>query len=122
MSVTRSYLFRVGLFAVLLLSAALAAGPVPGVKAAALYTKYVTAQTTVSAGQVGSATATCPEGSVVVGGGFASSSNVLFYTHLKVSNGWRGYAKNNAGVSWRITVYAVCLFDAPGTSSTQVLN
>jgi hypothetical protein len=122
MSVTRSYPFRVGLFVVLLLGAALAAGPVPDVKAAAPYTKYVTAQTTVAPGQVGFATATCPEGSVVVGGGFASSSSVLFYTHLKIGNGWRGYAKNNTSVSWRITVYAVCLFDAPGASSTQVLN
>ncbi|MFN2270003.1 MAG: hypothetical protein ACK2US_04140 [Anaerolineae bacterium] len=113
---------RMGLVAVFLLGAVLIASPVSTVKAAAPYTKYVTAQAIVAAGQIGSATATCPEGSVVVGGGFASSSSVLFYTHFKAGNGWRGYAKNNAGISWRITVYAACLFDAPGASSTQVVN
>ena len=47
---------------------------------------------------------------------------VRFTPWRRWPNGWRGYAKNNAGVSWKITVYAVCLFDAPGASSTQVLN
>lgn len=130
MSTTGRNLLRVGLAATLLL-AMLASRPTPEVKAAAgeapvlspsPYTKYVYAQTTVAAGQIGHATANCPEGSVVVGGGFASSSSVLFYTHLKVGNGWRGYAKNNASSNWKITVYAVCLFDAPGASSTQVVN
>ena len=122
MSTMRGHSFRMGLVAVLLLGAALFASPVSTVRAAAPYTKYVAAYATVAAGQIGSATATCPEGSVVVGGGFASSSSVLFYTHLKAGNGWRGYAKNNAGISWRIVVFAVCLFDAPGASSTQVMN
>jgi hypothetical protein len=122
MSAIKGYLFRVGLLAVLLLGATLAAGPVPDVRAAAPYTRYVTAQTAVAAKQVGSATATCPEGSVVVGGGFASNPDVLVYTHLKASNGWRGYAKNNAGSNRRLSVYAACLFDAPGASSTQAVN
>jgi hypothetical protein len=120
MSAITSYLFRVGLCAMFLLGAALVTGPVPDAKAAAPYTRYVTTQTDVVAGKIGFAAALCPEGSVVVGGGFASSSHVLVYAHYKVNNGWLGYAKNNSSVNRRLTVYAVCLFDAPGASSTQV--
>ncbi|MFH2102351.1 MAG: NBR1-Ig-like domain-containing protein [Chloroflexota bacterium] len=86
-------------------------------------TEQILDQVTINAGAVGSSTATCPSGSVVVSGGYAVSANMLVYTQSMNGNGWRVYAKNNAGSSQLLNVYAICLRNTPGTVSqvhTQV--
>jgi hypothetical protein len=82
-------------------------------------------QISIPAGEIGYTTATCPENSVVVSGGFAASYDVLVYTHSMDGNGWRAYARNNAGASKLLNVYAQCLKNTNGAttqyfSSTQV--
>jgi hypothetical protein len=84
------------------------------------YTDQVYEQISISAGGTGSATAACPSGSVVVGGGYASSVDMLVYNHSMSGNGWRAYAKNNAGSNKLLNAYAVCLFNAPGATTEQV--
>jgi hypothetical protein len=84
-------------------------------------TSQVYTQVTVAAGGVGPATATCPAGSVVVGGGFAAGSNMVVYTHSKEGNGWRAYAKNYSGSGQLLNAYAICLSNTSG-SSQQVLK
>jgi hypothetical protein len=72
-------------------------------------------QFSVSAGNTGNTTATCPSGSVVVSGGYAASPDVLVYTQSLNGNGWQVYAKNNAGSSKTVSVYARCLKNTAGT-------
>jgi hypothetical protein len=84
------------------------------------YTELVVEQISINSGAVGKTTATCPSGSVVVSGGYAAGSDVLVYTHSKNGNGWRAYAKNNSGSSKLLNVYATCLHNASGASTTQV--
>jgi len=85
------------------------------------YTEHVYTQVTVPANDVGYTTATCPEGSVVVSGGFAhgSAPDMFVYSHRMLGNGWRAYAKNDTGSSQLLNVYAVCLRNTAGTV-TQV--
>jgi len=83
------------------------------------FTEYVYQQADVSAGATGAAFATCPNNSIVVGGGYAADPDVAFYTQDKYENGWRGNARNNSGSSKQITVYAVCLYNVSGVSVTQ---
>jgi hypothetical protein len=88
--------------------------------AAAPYTELVSEQTVLAPGASGALIATCPSGSVVVGGGYASNYVVLFYTQYKSGNGWRGDAKSNSIYDQPITVYAACLHNVPGATVTQV--
>jgi hypothetical protein len=74
-------------------------------------------QFSVSSGNIGNTTATCPSGSVVVSGGYAASSDVLVYTQAINGNGWQVYTKNNAGSSKTVSVYARCLKNTAGTIS-----
>ncbi|MBM3151581.1 MAG: hypothetical protein FJZ96_05150 [Chloroflexi bacterium] len=88
-------------------------------------TEQVYTQVSIAAGVVGSATAVCPSGSVIVGGGFAAGNNMVIYTHSRSSdgNGWTAYAKNFAGASGLLNSYAICLWNVSGTTSqvfTQV--
>ncbi len=83
------------------------------------FTEYVYQQVDVGAGATGMAIATCPNNSIVVGGGYAAHPDVAFYTQDKYENGWRGNARNNSGSSKQITVYAVCLHNVSSASVTQ---
>lgn len=84
------------------------------------YTEYVTNETEVNPGVSGAVIATCPDDSIVVGGGYAAESEITFYTQYKYENGWRGDAQNNSAAKQQITVFAVCLHNLPGLSVTQV--
>jgi len=86
------------------------------------YTDLVYEQVSIASGDTGSATVSCPGGSVVVSGGYAASPEMLVYSHAKSGNGWRAYAKNNAGSSILLNVYATCLYNAPAASTTQVFQ
>ena len=65
-------------------------------------------QVTVSGNSTGSATVTCPSGTVLMGGGFATNPGVYVYTHNKTGNGWRAYGANLTVSSKLLNVYAVC--------------
>lgn len=86
------------------------------------YTGQILNQVSVAATSTNSATATCPEGSVVVGGGFAANTNLVVYTSMKEGNGWRVYAANTSGSSQLLNAYAVCLYKTTGATVTQVLK
>ena len=84
------------------------------------FTQLVSEQTSIPAGAAGNVTASCPPNSVLTGGGYAAPTTIFVYNHSMQGNGWRAYGMNNSGSSGAITAYAVCLFSAPGASSTQV--
>ena len=84
-------------------------------------TEQVYEQEYVTSGSVGDVSVACPAGSVVVGGGYASSADMLVYTHSMDGNGWRVYAKNNAASSKLLNAYAICLYNTGGTTE-QILQ
>jgi hypothetical protein len=86
------------------------------------FTELVSQQTSIPAGSSGNVTASCPPNSILTGGGYATHPTVLVYNHSKQGNGWRAYGMNNSGVNRVINAYAVCLFNAPGASSTQAVQ
>ena len=76
----------------------------------------------VAAGGIGPAVATCPAGSVVTSGGFASDADAFWvYSSSKSGNGWQVYAKNNSADNRPLYAYAVCL-SGTGGSSSQIVN
>jgi hypothetical protein len=78
------------------------------------------AQATIPHGTLAHATATCPSGSVVTGGGYSvSNSGVWVYTQIKSGNGWVVYAQNNTAADKTLTAYAVCL-TYPSVSTTNI--
>lgn len=82
-------------------------------------------QVSVPAGSVGSATAECPSGSIVTGGGFASQSTTAteVYSQFKSGNGWQVYLYNTTGSSQLVNAYAICLSGVSGSAATtQILN
>jgi hypothetical protein len=83
------------------------------------YTDFVYNQGNISGNSTGNVSVQCPEGSIVTGGGFASSNGMFVYTQSMYNNGWRVYAKNNNGSSSLLNAYAVCLHGTSG-SVTQV--
>jgi hypothetical protein len=70
----------------------------------------------VQAGSNGVATAPCPAGSVVTGGGF-TVNNIGIMRSTKQENGWRIIAVNGGNVSSEITAYAICLSGAPASAA-----
>jgi hypothetical protein len=89
--------------------------------AVAPMTQSVSSSVNLTPGAVDSATATCPAGTVVTGGGFSVGLDVWVYTQLKQGNGWIAYAKNNAGVNRTLTTYAICL-SYLSVTTTQVFT
>jgi hypothetical protein len=80
-------------------------------------------QVTAVAGGIGHAVASCPAGSVVTGGGWASSSdgNLIVYNSSRSGNGWQIYARNTSGSGKLLNAYAICLQGTAGTTD-QILN
>jgi len=76
----------------------------------------------VPAGNVGTGTANCPSGSVVVSGGFAVGQDTFVYTQLQNGNGWQVYAKNTGGSDSAMTVFAICLSHTSGTTSFKLAS
>jgi hypothetical protein len=76
-------------------------------------------QVTTPAGGTGKAVASCPSGSVITGGGWASSSdgNLVVYESSKSGNGWLVYAKNKSGSSKLLNAYAICLQGSSGSTN-----
>jgi len=82
-------------------------------------TQQILKQITVAAGGVGYDTAACPGGSVVTGGGFASSADSLWVYNTSMNgNGWSAYARNTSGSSQLFNIYGICLSGAGGSTSS----
>jgi hypothetical protein len=62
-------------------------------------------------------TVTCPAGSVVVSGGFATSVDVRVWHQTKDGNSWRVYATNTNTANRQIIIYAHCLHNSGGTTN-----
>ena len=92
-------------------------GPLP-------YTEQVYTQVWVPSSSTGNTTAACPSGTILVSGGFAVASlpDMFVYTQTRSGNGWRVYAKNDTGSNKLMTVNAVCLYNATGGTTIQVLG
>ncbi|OGO07559.1 MAG: hypothetical protein A3K46_06410 [Chloroflexi bacterium RBG_13_60_9] len=84
---------------------------------AAINVTQVEAQVTVAPGTSGNATADCPAGTVVVGGGFDGDNNLTPNNYGKVGNGWRAYAKNYSASNKVLRAYAFCLTGVSGTTT-----
>ena len=84
-------------------------------------TQQVYFQTTASASGIGHVVVNCPSGSVVTGGGFASSSNLLVYSNSANGNGWEVDAQNTSSSNQLVNAYAICLSGTSG-SIQQVVN
>jgi hypothetical protein len=76
---------------------------VPGASSSLVFT-----QVSVGAGAVGNASATCPAGRLMTGGGFAAADGLLLYTMAANGNGWQVYGKNNTAGSILLNAYAQC--------------
>jgi len=83
-------------------------------------TSQVLAQVSTPSGAIGHAVATCPAGSVVTGGGYASSPDLTVHNSTMSGNGWQVYARNNSITSETLNAYAICLAGTSATSSQVV--
>ena len=79
-------------------------------------------QINILAGEVGYITATCPDETMIVSGGFAGSSDLYVYNQSKQANGWTVYAKNNASSNKLLNSYANCLRYAVGNVTQEVVQ
>jgi hypothetical protein len=84
-----------------------------------LVVEQVEAQVTIAPGAAGNATANCPAGSVVVGGGFDGDGNMSAYNHGMVGNGWKVYAKNYSASNKTLKAYAFCLTGISGSTNQR---
>jgi hypothetical protein len=82
-------------------------------------TSWVQKSVWVAANSYGSVTAVCPNGSVVVGGGYQGVSNVIPHNSAMYENGWIASGKNT-GAGTSLVAYAICLWCSGGTSSWVV--
>ena len=76
----------------------------------------VTAQVKIPAGENGSGIAACPEGSLTLGGGFASDKGIQITKSMPDPTGWLVAGMNATGNALSLGVYAVCLKNASGTT------
>ncbi len=77
--------------------------------------EQIYSQISIGSGDIGQATVECPGSSLPVSGGYAAHPDVLVYSHSQHGDGWQAWAKNNAGVSKLLNVYAVCLSNTGGS-------
>jgi hypothetical protein len=90
--------------------------PVKPLPSTAPYTERVTRETTLAGNSHDSLTVECPAGTVVVGGGFSASPDVVVSAQYPQITGWCANVGNTSGSSKVVRVYAVCLHNAPGAS------
>jgi hypothetical protein len=87
----------------------------PVVQSGSPYVEQVTAQINILTGETGTATATCPENGLMVGGGFASGKGLKVTKTMPDSGNWVVVGQNNSTATLSLAVYAVCLHNVPGT-------
>lgn len=85
-------------------------------------TTQVFQQITVAGGASSGVTATCPAGSIVTGGGWASNAagTLDVYNSSKSGNGWQVFARNSSGSGQLLNSYAICLSGTSGSTTQEV--
>jgi hypothetical protein len=73
-------------------------------------------EATLAGNGADSITAECPAGTVVVGGGFSASPEVVVSSQYPQITGWQAHVRNTSSSSKVVRVYAVCLHNTPGAS------
>lgn len=71
----------------------------------------------IAAGSAGSATASCPSGTIVTSGGAVTAVGGIVYRTRKSGNGWNAAAYNGSTSSLRLIVHANCLTNTSGSIS-----
>ncbi|MDO8649719.1 MAG: hypothetical protein Q7K33_00145 [Candidatus Berkelbacteria bacterium] len=64
-----------------------------------------------------SVTATCPSGTIAVGGGFRAAESTRFFASYLTNNGWYVRAVNGTLSSSNVFVFAQCVDNVPGSIS-----
>jgi hypothetical protein len=72
-------------------------------------------------GGMGHGTTTCPAGSIVTGGGWASNvdGSMSIYNSSKSGNGWQVYVQNSDDEEKFFNTYAICLSGTDGVSDQR---
>jgi hypothetical protein len=83
-------------------------------------TTQVMHQVTVPGGSHAQSTVECPAGSVITGGGYASTDTMRVYNSSMSGNGWQAWADNLQGSGQLLNAYAVCL-SGTGAAATQAM-
>ena len=85
-------------------------------------TSYVLQQTRANPSTNTNLKATCPAGSVVVGGAFVTASNgsLQLYNSSRSGNGWQIWVRNTTSGDPLFNVYAICLSGTSGTVADPV--
>ena len=87
----------------------------PNVSSGPASLDQVTSEINVPAGESGTTTATCPAGSLMLGGGFASGEGMKITKTMPDPSGWLVAGLNSTGSALAFTAYAYCLHNAAGT-------
>jgi len=76
-------------------------------------------QVAAPAGGIGHGNTTCPAGSVVTGGGWASNADggLSIYNSSKSGNGWQVYVRNTGNTEKFFNTYAICLSGTNGVTN-----
>jgi hypothetical protein len=72
----------------------------------------------IAPGYSGSITAVCPEGSLVVGGGYLTHWSMVVHANLKTADGWKVSAMNHSTTDQVLIVRAACLTNVSGSVTT----
>lgn len=80
----------------------------------------VLAQISIAGNASTGATAACPPGSIVTGGGYASNSSLDVYNSSMTGNGWHAFARNTTASNQLFNAYAICVSNVSGSTSQIV--
>lgn len=78
------------------------------------YIEHVSGQVNIKAGESGTASASCPVGSITVGGGFASEHGMIITKTMPDGAGWMVGGVNGSDRDLSLTAYAYCLHNDTG--------
>lgn len=78
------------------------------------YIQQVSAQINIKAGESGTASASCPVGSITLGGGFASGDGMKITKTMPDGTGWLVGGLNGSDRDLSLTAYAYCLHNDTG--------
>jgi hypothetical protein len=90
--------------------------PIKPLPSTSPYTERFSQEATLAGNGHDSLTAECPANTVVVGGGFSASPDVVVSDQYPLITGWRANVRNTSDSSKVVRVYAVCLHNAPDAS------
>jgi len=91
------------------------ASPTPtSVQSGSPYIDQATGQTVVPAGQNATAIASCPSGSLLLGGGFASGAGIHITKTMPNPDAWLVTGLNTTNGDLPLTAYAICLHNSAG--------